>query len=370
MNLKGLSDKFQKIVPHDFSESVKKMIKKNTVIKQLPSVRLACDLGKTKLSFLQMVKTGDEVLVTKFLKIPRPEEGGNVIDFLKQAGAEGGFQTSKIRIAVKGQGVIIRFIQFPQMNDEELRGAITFEAEKYIPFKSEEVIVDYHIIDREVQTNNGKMMNILLVAVKRDEIYPLIQVYQDAGFQVEMVDADVLSFLNAMEFLYPDDFKKNTGVLDFGSEVTTLGIVKDSKPQFIRDIAFGNKDLTKRLKRKTNTSLDDLLSQLSQTGENPSPELEQTLIESLQPLIADLKVSFDFYADQMQASEPIHKIYISGIIGSHPVVSKILSNAFGFEFAMIDVAPKIKLAETVKVEEIKQLSPILPVALGLCLRDA
>ncbi|MSR76979.1 MAG: type IV pilus assembly protein PilM [Candidatus Omnitrophica bacterium] len=369
MNLKVISEQLQKMIPPGLLDSFAQRFKNGAPATHTSSLRLACDLGKTKLVFLEVLKTGEEVQVTRFLKIPRPEEGGDVPALLKQAQTEGGFQTSKIRISVKGQGVIIRFVQFPQMSDEELRGAITFEAEKYIPFKSEEVIVDYHVLEREIQTVSGKVMNILLVAVKRDEIYPLIQQYQDAGFQVELIDTDALAFLNAMEFLYPEDFQKNTGILDFGSEISTLGIIRGGKPQFIRDIAFGNQDLVKRLKRKTKVPFEEVLKQLWQASANPPAELEQALSDSLEPLSADLKVSLDFYSDQMQVAEPLQKIFISGAIGAYPVVSQMFAKIFGFEFAMIDILPKVKIAETLKREEVTQMSPIFPIALGLCLRD-
>src|SRR5437016_2754576 len=82
-------------------------------ISNLPVTTLACDYGKSKIVFAEVDKSPDSVTLMKFYKGPRSTAQGKEAEALKEAFEKGGFSTPKVRISVKGQGVIIRFVHFP-----------------------------------------------------------------------------------------------------------------------------------------------------------------------------------------------------------------------------------------------------------------
>ncbi len=368
MNLNALGELTQKVLPESLRLRVSSLLGLGSGSSSASQIRLACDLGGSKLFFLEIQKIASEVTLQRFIRIQRPEEGGDLPALLKQGLTDGKFISNKIRIAVKGQGVILRFVQFPAMTDEELRGAISFEAEKYIPFKSDEVVVDYQILDNQVQTEQGKMMNVLLVAAKRDEIYKTLEMYQNAGLEVELIDIDALAFMNAVEFLYPEESAKTLGILDFGSELSTLGICKGGKPLFIRDISFGSQDLAKRIKRKLGLSIQEYRDKL--TGTQASDELQAAFHEIIAPFASEIRVSLDYYKDQMSAAEIPQTIFLSGVVGAHPLMASMLSKEFGgLLIRGIEVLDRVHLGEGISLDDLKNNEAVLPVALGLCLRD-
>ncbi len=362
-----LMDRLKGLMPESVSSRLMSMIKgSNSEADQ--EIRLSCDLGNTKIALLEVIKNGSDTTITRFLKIARPEQGGDPLPLIKKALSEAGFQSTKVRVAVKGQGIIIRFVQFPFMTEEELRGAISFEAEKYIPFKSDDVIVDYHVLDREVQTDQGKMMNVLLVAAKKDEIYKLIQMYQDAGFQVEMIDVDSLAFMNAVEYLHPEEAAKTFGIIDFGNEISTLGICRSGKPLFIRDISFGNQDLAKRIKRKSGGTFEEFRQQLGSKA--PSPELEASFHELIMPFVSEIRISLDYYKDQNPTAELPQTIFLSGFLGAHPSMEAMISKEFGgIQIKKMKVLEKVKLADGVQEKDLIDNEWVLPVSFGLCIRN-
>ncbi len=333
-----------------------------------PELCLACDFGKSKIVFLEIEKSPAGIRLLKFQKLARAQEKEKDSEVLKQAFEAGGFGSRKIRIAVKGQGVIVRFVQFPQMKTEELRGAISFEIDQYIPFKSHEVVWDFHVLEENLQGNSGPVMNVLLAAVKRDELYAIIKIFQDAGLEIELIDVDALAAINALSFFYPEKLQAPTAILDIGTEVSTLSVAHNGKARFIRDISFGGLDILKRLKRKLGLSQEKALEQI-EVDRVPTPEAALILKEALGDLVTDLKLSLNYYLDQVPAAEPVKQLFIGGGGGYHPIVTETLKANLGIEVEAMDVLSKIQTAPDLDVPLLKKNQGLLPVSLGLVIRE-
>ncbi len=303
----------------------------------------------------------------QFHKIARPAQGKDG-EMLKEFFDKGLLSSKKIRISVKGQGVVIRFVQFPQMNLADLKSAISFEIDQYIPFKIHEVVWDCQILEENIAAATGAVMNVLLVAVKREDLYATLQIFQNAGLQVELIDADALALINVLDFFHPEDIKNPVAILDIGTEVSTLSVTQQSKPRFIRDITYGGVDILKRIRRKLGLT-QELAVQQIEVDREPTPEASAVIKEALNDLVSELRVSLNYYLDQVPASEPVKKLFIAGGGGYHPLVIETLTQSLGFPVEIIQMLGKLQLGPLADAELIKKNEGILPVALGLCLRD-
>lgn len=333
-----------------------------------PETYLAVDFGRSKIVFLEITRFDQVVTLQKFKKTDRPAEKGKDSEVLKAAFAAGAYSTSKVRISVKGQGVILRFIQFPQMKLEELRSAITYEIEQYIPFKAAEVVWDFQILEENVPTQaGGNVMNILLVAVKRDDLYHLIETFKGAGLEIEVIDVDALAAINALEYFHPEKFNSPNAILDIGSDVSTLSIILNGKPRFIRDVSYGGADIIKKLKRKAGLTHDQAAEQV-QVDRAPTPEAQAVLKEALGDLVSELKLSLSYYLDQVPSAEPVKTLSICGGGGYHPTVIETLTEDLGFKVEMMDILSKVQLGPGVEKEVVQANAGLMPIAFGLCLR--
>lgn len=356
-----------KISPSSLSFLSPWMKKKAAPAVQAPSVRVVCDFGKSRVIFLEIEKSLQGLKVLKFFINSQISSQGKDSEALKAFFAQCGFSTNKIRLSVKGQGVIVRFVQFPQMKEADLRSAISFEIDQYIPFKAAEVVWDCCVLEDNVPLSNGTGMNVLLVAMKREELYGIVQIFQNAGISIELIDVDALASLNALEFFHPEDAKSSAAVLDIGTDVSTLSVIQGGKPKFIRDMTYGAVDIAKRLRRKLSLTQEAALQQM-EIDKEPSPEASAVIREALGDLVSDLKISLNYYLDQVQGAEPVKKIFIGGGGAYHPLVVEVLGQALGFPVEIMSVAGKIQTAEGVSPEMVKKNQGMLPVAMGLCLR--
>ncbi|MCM8775416.1 MAG: pilus assembly protein PilM, partial [Candidatus Omnitrophica bacterium] len=219
-----------------------------------------------------------------------------------------------------------------------------------------------------VQVGSSVMMNLLLVAAKRDELYPVIQSFRDAGLVIDCVDIDALATINALEFFYPQEFRSSTAVLDIGTEVSTLSVILEGKPRFIRDISYGGVDILKRLKRKLGLTEQQARQYVSDSDMVLPPDVVKTFQEVLGNLIADLKVSLDYYLDQISHAVAVKTLFLCGGEAYHPVVINALTRDLGLSVQPIDIFQKIQLDPGVDGDLVKKNRGFLSVPLGLCLR--
>jgi type IV pilus assembly protein PilM len=277
------------------------------------------------------------------------------------------FLKDGVRVALKGHGVVIRFIRFPVMKIEDLRSAMQYEAEQYIPFELKDVVLDFEVVDPGFKTEEGEKMEVMLAVAKRQELEPTLEIFRNLECDLSVVDVDILAAMASLEYFHPDDFSGHTGLLDLGNEISTLGIVRDGKPRFIRDISYGTYDLFKRLKTRSSLT-DEKIEQFFETNAMPSPEEGRAIAESLDALIGDLRVSFDYYHDQFGQSRPITKLFLSGGV-SHPAVLKALSDGLNIPVVGMELLARIQFASDVDPALLKTNEALLPVALGLGLRE-
>lgn len=329
---------------------------------------MACHLGASNIVLLTAETTAGKLRIKGLGVEPRPAEHAKISDIIKAGHAFAGLETQKIRISLKGQGVIVRFIQFPKMAPDELKSALSFEAESYIPFKMSEVVIDYHVLEDSVTTEKGEEMNILLIAVKKEEVYVQMKLFNDAGLEPDIVDCDILASVNALEYFHPEDAARSIAYLDLGNDSSSLCVLRAGKPRFIRDISFGDLDVSKRFRRKLGLNSEDA-DKLMAASSMPSVEAEEALKESYTSLATDLKVSLDYYLGQVPQAIPVTKLFIGGGAGDTSLISPILSESLGIPVQTMDILNKVDVDAGVDRNLLVSYAKLLPVCLGLCLRS-
>jgi len=111
------------------------------------------------------------------------------------------------------------------MTEEDLKGAIRFEAEKFIPFDINEYILDFHVLNKGDKEKGS--VETLLAAVKKDHVWQKIKLVQAAGLNVRLVDVDSFAMTNSFVKNYPDlDPAKASALLNMGATLTNLSILR------------------------------------------------------------------------------------------------------------------------------------------------
>ena len=105
------------------------------------------DIGSSVVKAIEITLEGPEPLVTGFARVEIPP-GGSLAEAVSEAFRSGRFKSKKIVTSVSGQSVVVRYVPMMKMSDAELKQAIRFETDKYLPFELDEVVLDCQPLER------------------------------------------------------------------------------------------------------------------------------------------------------------------------------------------------------------------------------
>lgn len=157
---------------------------------------LGLDIGSSTVKGVELAKNGDRFTVTGYAQ-SEISSSGTLKDAIAAVMKEGRFKSKQVVSSVSGRSVIVRYINTPAMKTDDLKESMRYEADKYIPFEMEEVILD--TVPLEEDSEDGGDMRVVLVAVKKDIIDEHVRLLQDAGLFPYIVDVDCFALGNAFE---------------------------------------------------------------------------------------------------------------------------------------------------------------------------
>jgi len=329
--------------------------------------RFGLNIGRSALVGCELTEDGSELVIEN---AGRKEltQGKSLSDQVKEFVKANGFASKQVRVSLKGQGIVVRYLNFPRMSRADFSSSIQYEAEKYLPFNLSEVVIDFHINDVPgVRSEGATTMPVILVAVRKTELNKLLDSVKNAGLEVGAVDLDTFACANAFERANGDAKGKVLGLVDFGSEDTTFMIWDKGALVFSRDIACGGRDALEFLKRKLSINTEQALN-MTMGRETVSGEVQTVLVESLQRVVQELSLSLNYYYNHHQGTTPIEALYVSGGFSQPPLLIDLLRKEIEVEVKAWDPLAGIKRGGALTEENVKSLLPYLPVSVGLALR--
>ena len=126
---------------------------------------LAIDIGSSEIKALEVSDTSRGIMLTGFGRA-RIGSQNDTIMAINELMQQCRFKTKRCVTSVSGRSVIVRYVDMHQMSEEDLKQAIRFEADKYIPFEVDDVVMDTQILEDNVASSDQASMRVLLVAVR------------------------------------------------------------------------------------------------------------------------------------------------------------------------------------------------------------
>jgi len=266
------------------------------------------DIGSHAVKIISLSSTGDSQKLSGLaLKTIQDGTKESLASAITKAVEESKISAKEVNISVSGPSVIVRFVSMPKMREDELKGAIRFEAEKFIPFNVNDCIVDSQILKRDEHENK---IDIILVAAKRDHIQERISAVEKAGFSVGLVDVDGFALANSfLKNLPPPTPLKTFALLNIGAKFTNLSIITQGRICFVRDVGIGSDDFTSSISKGLGVDKGAAES-LKMAGKEKLAEILSCTRPVINNLLDDVKLSFSY--NENQCGRSIDEIYVSG----------------------------------------------------------
>ena len=122
------------------------LFKRLTTVK-MPEAKLTVglDVGSTSVKVVALGARkggGPRPIIGQSLVVIEPGQETDASEAIKTAIAKLQIPIRTVNLSVSGQWVIMRIIEMPVMKPNEMRQALPFEAQRYLPFSIQDVVVD------------------------------------------------------------------------------------------------------------------------------------------------------------------------------------------------------------------------------------
>lgn len=334
---------------------------------------LAIDLGSSSVKILEVHREGNDLVLTNFSRVDISQDGDRG-EAVRECLRRGKFKAKRAVAAVSGKSVIVRFLTMPRMTHDELNRAVSFEAEKYIPWPVEESQIDAISLGDLPQPdpNSPPEMRVLLVAAKKSFVTDHGQLLINQGVAPLAIDIDSLAIGTAFEL-----HERMAGsapqagavaLVDIGASKTSVSIIAGGTPRFIREIDAGGGDMTQAIARKYGMETFEAERLKCAPGDRQA-EVDDAAMSAISDLANELNLSFDYF--EHQGDGTVDAIYLSGGASAIASIAENIERATNKRTHLWNPIEGLKVhAAGVDVDELNSRAPSLAVAVGLAARES
>ncbi|MDA1194839.1 MAG: type IV pilus assembly protein PilM [Planctomycetota bacterium] len=272
---------------------------------------IGLDIGTHSVKAVELTWSNGPVITGfGYAELPSPDAvPETVLDLLR----DNEFHSRRVVTSVSGRSVIVRYLTMFKMSPDDLRNAIRYEADKYIPFDEDEVVLDCQPFEVEGVGNlGGNEMRVLLVACRRAVIDEQLRILAAAGLQPELVDVDVFALGNAFELavgLDPEAGARVSALVDVGATKTCVNLMRAGVSLFTREIHTGGTAFTTAIAGRLSLAGGDAEALKRKPGDEYE-RVRQAVAPAVDDLASEVRLSFEYFENQFDLG--IDEVLLSG----------------------------------------------------------
>jgi len=332
---------------------------------------IGLDIGSRAIKAVELTREGHGFVMTGYGQtevVSEEQRPDAILEVLR----DNSFHTKRVVTSVYGKSVIVRYLSMTRMPEEDLRNAIRYEADKYIPFDVEDVVMDSQALPDDALVEGGENeMRVLLVAVKRALIEDHVSLLNGLGLQPTVIDVDSFAVGNAFELaqggvFYEGETDRAIALLDIGANKTNINIFYGGTSYFTREIYLAGDDFTHAIGKRLSLEIDAAEARKRDPGEHPE-EVMEAVMPAFDDLANEVMLSFDYFENQFDRE--VEEVYLSGGGSRMPGIEEALDRTLNRPTHRWDPTEGIEIHDgTVDGELVRYNAGQLAVAVGLASR--
>jgi type IV pilus assembly protein PilM len=340
---------------------------------------LGLDISTAAIKLLELSKTGNHYRVESYGVAPLPQDAvvdkaivnadaiGNTV---KAVLAQSGSKLKHVAVAVAASSVISKVIAMPaNLSDDEMEAQIELEADQYIPYALDEVSLDFEVQGRN--DKNPDMVDVLLVASRRENVEDRVAAVELAGLKVEIVDVESYALENAFSLVAdqlshggPDS---TIAIADIGATMTTLNVLYNGRIIYTREQGFGGKQLTEEIQRRYGLSYEEA-GLAKKHGGLPDNYVTEVLEPFKQALAQQVGRSLQFFLSS-SSHKGVDSLVLAGGCGAITAIDRYVEQSLGVPTIVANPFLNMPVSGRVKPQNLSNDASAMMTACGLALRS-
>jgi type IV pilus assembly protein PilM len=235
---------------------------------------------------------------------------GHIVDIdflaneLRSIFEENKIKSRNVACALSSYSVISKKITIPFLQEEELDKTISGEVENAIPFPMRDIYYNYYVMG--VDAEKQSMMNVKIVAAKKEIVDAYVTVFNMADLSLQILDVDIFDISNLVEQIYGPK-EHSVVIVDIGASVTNIAILNGEDIEFTREILVGGKYLTNLIQKSARLNYMNAEEKKLSADSNIVYLFEDFIFN----IASEINKTVRFYL-ATKPKENIGKIYVTG----------------------------------------------------------
>ena len=346
-------------------------------------VTVGLDIGGTAVRAAAVDSAKGGRILRRFAEMPLPAGAvvsGEIVDEAAVAEAVAALwkrsklPSKRVVLGTANNRLVVRRVDVPQMEEDELAEALPFQVQDAIPMAVEDAVLDFVPLEQFTTPDGEPMMSILVVAIHREIVATLQRVASTAGIRLEAIDLQAFGLVRATFGIEPAIGNPLQAVIDIGSSLTQVVIARGGVAEFVRLLPRGGDDFTEALTDGMGMPLEDADETKRRIGvaaegipEGSDDEIaaQRLLTRQADTLVEEIRGSITFYLSQAGDRE-LSRLVVSGNGARLPHLANRLGQAVGVPVQPAKVLDHVDLGRVqLSEEELLNAQPVLPVSVGL-----
>ena len=342
----------------------------------MASSAVGIDIGTRTIAVAEVKQTKGGPSITNFGGVELPVDAvrdGEILDVdavaasLKELFSSAKVGSKKVWLGVANQRVVVRQVELPWMEEEELRASLRYQVQEYIPIPVEEAELDIHTVDEFVTEDGERMLRLLLVAGHHDMVSAQVEAATRAGLKPIGVDLNPFAVLRAMG----DTSLMGQGnqvLVDIGAGVTNIVVHEAGVPTFVRILVMGGDGITDALMAGLATTREEAEATKRQTVVGSEADVAARIVtEQADQFVDEIRGSLDYYQAQAGDSR-ISGLVLTGGGATLPGFAERLADVLRLPVEVGSPFDRWNAKDTVYgPEDLARVGPSLATAVGLAL---
>lgn len=337
---------------------------------------LGIDIGDSSLKMVELKKRGRKIQLSNYafsenvrdLNFNKIEDINYLAQAISKVMKEAGLKARRATVSLPTFAVFSSIISVVVNDKKQLAQIVSDEARKVIPLPLEEMILDWKVVpDKNGKIPNSGNMQVFLTGSPKKLVKKYVNIFKKAGLALASLETETFSLVRS---LVGDD-KSPIMIVEIGANSTDLSIIKGSIPVLNRSLSVCASTITQDLSEKLGISYaqaDQFKLDLSSSMDvnNTSEKLPKTIMQTIEPIVTEMKYLMDFY--HSQNSQPLEKVVLSGGGSLLFNLTSYLSQRLDIKVIIGDPWSRIDYPKEIK-PVLVEVGPKLAVAIGLAMRE-
>lgn len=260
--------------------------------------------------------------------------------------------------------IISRLVSLPPLKESEIRDALKFEAETFVPYPLDQVSIDYEI----VKEDEAGRLTVFAIAAKNDLIQNYVKIFKGAGLELAAIESPAVSMRRVLSQMKTS--LEATMMVDIGEKHSNIVAFKKGEIEFARSMATGGESLTRAI--SVNLGMDMATAEEYKKAYGiKEMELEGKVAAAIMPIFdniaEEIRKAMASFAENNE--NPINLLVLQGGASRMPGFAEELTKILGVEVQVVQPFLNIDSSKIVSPIDLQNEGYRFATAVGLALRE-